>query len=402
MPTIPLPTRLAFGDRYRCVGAPRILDMLLLGGFAEGRERPEARRACEAALAAAFDLGLRHRAAPDGGRLLDPVEVLHVLKAAALSGRHGFWRERFVATGRRMVEDLARRDPASDFELSTERRFALGAVAPGARLRLRLPLPLPGAHEALAVEPFPAPPGASLAVTPGRLEARLVAGGEAAAELGARLRFRPGPPPDDAPGEAHLRPREGLIVVTDRVAALARRLAGTQGAEAAVRAFWDFLMERFACLPLHYDQIDPAAPCDFALETGGYDCQLGAALLVALCRARAIPARLVGGHVLYRAAPTNHFWAEIHLGEAGWGAFDLLGWDLSAGGADAAWRDRFFGAVDARMITERRPFDFTGAAGVPIPPIWHLLQVPSGDGVLLDLLDAAGETLHADRLELLP
>jgi hypothetical protein len=57
------------------------------------------------------------------------------------------------------------------------------------------------------------------------------------------------------------------------------------------------MIDELACGPVHYDQVTPATPCDWVLESGWYDCQLGSAFLVALARARGIPARIVGGYV---------------------------------------------------------------------------------------------------------
>jgi len=105
--------------------------------------------------------------------------------------------------------------------------------------------------------------------------------------------------------------------------------------------------------PIHYDQLDPVCPADWALKQGWYDCQLGSALLVALCRARQIPARMVSGYVLQVTAPTYHTWLEAWIDGRGWVPFDLASWDLSVCDRDERWRHYYFGCLDHRMAVQR-------------------------------------------------
>jgi len=42
-------------------------------------------------------------------------------------------------------------------------------------------------------------------------------------------------------------------------------------------------------------------------------CQLVSALFASMCRARGIPARILGGFYLYRTFSTNHYWAEAWI-----------------------------------------------------------------------------------------
>jgi len=199
-----------------------------------------------------------------------------------------------------------------------------------------------------------------------------------------------------------------LIHISDRVRALADLLAGPGGRpEAAVRAFWNFMLDELMCGPIHYDQVSSTTPCDWVLDSGWYDCQIGSALLIALCRARGIPARLVGGHVLYPAAPTNHYWAEVWFDHDGWLPMDLLCWDLSCGGADPDWRETFYGRIDPRMVTQCFPRQFTGALGVALPPVWHIIQsgatsrVEAASGVEIRLNDIAGDPVFVDSVAVL-
>jgi hypothetical protein len=129
---------------------------------------------------------------------------------------------------------------------------------------------------------------------------------------------------------------------------------------------------------------------------GWYDCQLGSALFVALCRSHGIPARIASGHLLYRRAPTNHYWAEVWLDDQGWLPFDFLSWDLSLGGSDLQWRDHFYGRVDDRMVTQLLPLKFTGALGLALPNAWHILQAAKDDGVTISLMPLTGGRIYSD------
>jgi hypothetical protein len=240
-----------------------------------------------------------------------------------------------------------------------------------------------------------------LVLSEGRLEARLIASGEGTVTLGAKLGFKGAvtsshhAEPTDP--QAYLKPREGLIVITDRIKTLARTLAG-QGTDAAsaVLAYWNYMIDNLICGAIHYDQIRADAPCDSVLEMGWYDCQLGSALFVALCRSTGIAARLVGGHVLYRPAPTNHYWSEVWFEKEGWRPFDFLSWDLSLGGRDPDWRNYFHGRIDNRMVTQLLPFKFTGALGLAMPEIWHIVQTAKENGVEIGIEDMTGEPTYTD------
>ena len=239
-----------------------------------------------------------------------------------------------------------------------------------------------------------------MSISDGRLELRGLADGQGVAELGYRAVFDPSVQHGGEGSAAdYLKPGEGLIQVSDRVRNLADRLAGPGARpQAAVRAFWNFMLDELMCGAIHYDQVTPTAPCDWVLDSGWYDCQLGSALLVALCRARGMPARLVGGHVLYRAAPTNHYWAEVWLDDEGWRPFDLLSWDLSGGGVNGDWRDHFYGRIDPRMVTQCFPRQFTGALGVALPAAWHVLQLGTAHGVEIRLNDITGRPVFVDTV----
>ena len=192
---------------------------------------------------------------------------------------------------------------------------------------------------------------------------------------------------------------EGAVQVTPGVATLANRLAaGAQGPFAEVMAFYDYMIDKMACGRLHLDALAGEPPTDWVIASGWFDCRLGAALLVALCRARGIPARLVGGYPLWQAT-SEHFWMEAWIPDRGWTPFDLLAWDLSAGGRDRAWRDVYAGAVDYRMTTQVFPEIFTGAPGVPMGAAWQRLARATPEGVETRLVSIRdGHLIYADTV----
>jgi len=400
--------------RYRTIPETQIVEVLMLAGWAYEADTRLAGESCKKALLTWTELGLGSARAPNGERLFDPVEVLNFLKRACLDGRDDFWARTYVPTGRRLVSDLSDVDPARlgpdgarRFRVDFTRTFNLRSFPTGKNLRLRMPLPLTGdSLKDLSITPSSAVRrGGQYNVRPGSMELRMVTCGEPEVDLGATLSFtalpqRPCPASVLADPERtlYLNDREGLIVVTERIRALAQSLAG-RGAPAleAVRAFWDYINGNLNCGALHYDQIDLAAPCDWVLDSGWFDCRMGSSLFVALCRAHGIPARLIGGHMLHMI-PTNHYWAEAWIDDRGWTPFDFLSWDLSQGGRDPAWRDHYFGLLDYRLITERLPRDFTGALGVPIPPAWCILQRQRPGGVEISFLSITGEPVYIDTI----
>lgn len=406
----------------RCVGEDAIVEMLLASGWVHAvraGERERARAGARRALARWADAGLPHAPGPAGERRFDPAEVLNFKKRAALAGADDYWPEHCVATARRLFADLngdpARAAwPSRRFDVRFERHFDLAAFEPGVEVRLRAPLPLEGADlGALRVDVDPpehalAPP----VCRPGRLEARVRVSGARQARLAYRASFTATPAPRaPAPGgaapvldaEARARfthPAEGFVRVGARTAELAHALAARRTDPRDVAAaLWAGVIDRMAIGMAHYHEVDPARPADALLDLGWCDCQLGAALFATMCRALGIPARLVGGYLLYPDAPGVHYWAEVWLPDAGWCAYDLQSWELSAGGRDPAWRDVFAGRVDARMKTQVMPRDVVGPMSVKLPARWLLLPELLPDGARIAIVDAdTGRTAYADDL----
>ena len=200
------------------------------------------------------------------------------MKQAGLDYREAFWTERVVGTGRRLVLDMRNDDPRR-FTVELRRTFNTRSLATGTALRLRMPLPLTSDHLGnLEVEPLAIDTcsvGTQVAVSRGRLEVRTQAPSSGEVTIGALTTFtaaptdpsRERPRPDlGVPDSRYLRQRDGLIVVSDRIAALAHSLAAPDDDPAvSVRAFWNYCLDEFSQGAVHYDQVDMEAPGDWLL-----------------------------------------------------------------------------------------------------------------------------------------
>lgn len=402
--------------RYRSIPASSIIELLLLVSWACEVDAGD-RRAAEVATAAALEswvgAGLGYRLGQDGQRLFDPVEVVNFLKWAGMAGRDRYWEDHFVETHRRFVsefrtEEDGRAGPRR-FRVTLRRSFDLQPFAAGTTVRLRLPLPLAGTYlDDLVVTPILPDVYARDAVLRDQcLELRLKVTEERSITIGAAFAFTAQDPVGrSAPLTAqevalYCRKSEGLIRVTPRIEALAAALCGSgASAQAAVAAFWAFMMDELCSGMVRYGDVPADAPGDWVLDHGWYDCQLGSALLVSLCRARGIPARIVGGHCLYRVQPISHYWAEIWLDGIGWSPFDVICWDLSKAGRDPAWRNVFAGRMDYRLVTQCFPLVFTGPMSLRFPQAWHMIQVAAGGGVDTAYTDAEdGSLIYRDHAQ---
>ena len=418
--SVPRPPLLA-DARRRVADEASIIALVALHGWAidlRRGERERAGREARAALDRWIALGLPFALGGDGVRRFDPVEVIGFYKHAGRVLDDPFLA-RAVAQSRALVLAFHDGAPSADappradalrrtrFTVSLERTFDIARGERGQPLLLRVPLPVDdGTLDGVAIDPA-LPANARAEVSPGRLDVRLPHPGTATIPIGVRVSFWSDPSRrgrervelDAAEVELYTRATEGLVKVSERVAALAARLAADARApDAIVRRFVDFLIDHVTIGAVHYDRLDRGAPLDSVLESGWCDCQMASALLVALCRARAIPARLVSGYLLTPATPAGHYWAEVFV-DGAWRPFDSAAADLAAGGRDAAWRDYYSGRLDHRMTTQVLPRVFNLAPSVRLPPLWHTLQRLDGDAVMQSTFDdATGALVFRDRI----
>lgn len=385
--------------------------------------RAEAEAEVRASIDRLVSAGLGFTRSENGGRRFDPFEVINVMEWAGQTKSDPFWEDCSVVTARRLVLEQHAMDyapgvlppppgalPPRRFRVRLSREFSLAGHTPGARTRLRLPLPIEdGMLRDLVVETEPQPSlNARFAASPGRLDVVLESPAAPTVTLAYEASFTAHPstfaedPAPLSPADAALytRSAEGFAQGSERVRALAEALAtAAPDSWSALRRFWEHVMNAFNCGCVHYDELDPERPLDWVLENGWFDCQLGSALMVALCRARGIPARMVSGFVPYPTAPCFHYWFEVFIDGRGWTSHDLLGCDLSGADRDLAWRDHYFGQVDYRMKTESLPRIFSSSAHTRFPPVWHSRSRLTEEGTEIAFHDTlTGELIYRDHI----
>jgi hypothetical protein len=414
------------GDpRYRTIDEATTVQHLLARGWPfemRGGGAEAALAAARATLAQCVAEGLPHGLSKTGARLFDPAEVTNFLDLSAFRDGDRAW-DRHRITGRRLIaEALAGGDTAGGpppppptlgaarFAVTLRRTFNL-ADQPRGRVRLRLPLPIEDETLEDVATVFEPPPGVAARATagPARLDIAIADAQGAPLTVGVRLAFTARPWRPAAPAAAlgaeeralHTRPREGLIRVTNRISELAERLAGgATDPHILTRRFWTFLLGDLMVGTVHYDQLPDGRPLDWVLEQGWYDCNLGSALFVGLCRARGLPARMVTGYMLHVTAPFFHTWSEVWFDDQGWTPFDVWTSSLETRDTGAGWRDYFFGALDARLTTQRLPRLFNGTGQVRLPPAWRMLTSLEGAGLAVTFSElATGALIYREYIE---
>lgn len=114
----------------------------------------------------------------------------------------------------------------------------------------------------------------------------------------------------------YLRPELGIEADDPTIVAKAREVAsGATTTWQAARAVADWVHRNIA-----YEITAGGARACLGTRQG--DCGPQTRLVIAMCRALGIPARMVGGLMYSDGRFLQHYWAEVHLGEAGWVPFD--------------------------------------------------------------------------------
>lgn len=397
-------------DYYRTVEEARILELLCISGWAEEyRTAPDGtREAARETLERLVASGLPFRRVDARTRAFDPAELINFAKLLGLRNEDEFWEHRYVATGRRLVEAFSEGPEHAHFALRLERRFNLAHHDVGAKIRLHLPLPIEDdTLRDLVVTPVTVEDAGSdsdVQVEHGRIAAYLRVPTHRIASIAAEIAFSCHPERGRGTAvmpelEIYLRPNEGIVQTTPRVTELAKQLGITaRDPLDGMRAVWNYLIDEMTLGVIHYDRLPSESALDWVLDAKLFDCRLGAALIVALCRASGMPARLRSGYTLYNI-PFYHYWVEVWADERGWLPFDLICWDLSLRGRDPVWQEVFFGALDARMTTEILPLSFTGFPSVHFPHAWHMLSRPLDRGAAFGLFSVeTGALAYEDAL----
>lgn len=209
--------------------------------------------------------------------------------------------------------------------------------------------------------------------------------------------------PAEPSEECWLREREGAIAPSLEVGEISAKLAaGCSNAREFLNEAWDWLLDTLRFGDVHRADLDPVDPLGGLLRSRLADCVLGSSLLVGLCRARGIPARLVTGFLIHPANVGPHSWAEVKVGAGRWIPYDFGAWCYCAGNPrDPIWGHFFRGRVDARFVAEVAPREFTGWGSAAPPAGWFRLERLDGDAIehtLHALPDAA--LVRRDRMTL--
>jgi hypothetical protein len=257
--------------------------------------------------------------------------------------------------------------------------------------RVRVPLPLAGAHAEVAIASVES--SRAIAGTrrlAGALDVMLEDAPSAEEiDVTVTTTFRSsGAPPSADAATVYTSERDGVATITPWVRAFAASLG-----DDPVEGLWRILFEKMASGSIHWHEMDTRDPLRTVVERGLFDCRAGAALIVSSCRARGIPARLVGGVGLHPTAPFQHYWAEVFR-DGAWQPFDVMSWDLACGALDdVAWSRRFFARVGPRMTTERAPDAIIGPPGFRAPAAWVILVRLTERGTAQSMFDAASGAL---------
>jgi hypothetical protein len=360
----------------------------------------DARARAERTLERLLSKGLPYKTGPNG-LLLDPYAAINMIKSRVGEPADDAWVD-WQQTTRRNAVSL----PAALhlYRFSLHREWHAYVATAGRPVVLRLPLPLRetqrGPARVRLLQPAETP--VEIRETPGRVELRLdstAIRGPIVAELvveflGSEVgdSMAPSAPIGasvDSEDQIWLREREGLIAPSAKVAALAEQLAReSSNVREFVYAAWEWLMTELRFGDVHRAALHSHDPLGGLLQNRLADCISGSSLLVALCRARGIPARIASGFLLHPANLGPHSWAEVRLARNLWVPFDYGSWCYCAGdSSDPAWGRFFRGRIDARFLAEVAPRDFTGWGSAPPPERWFRLERLRGERI--------EHTLHA-------
>lgn len=391
----------------------RVLDALVWAcsgrDHAAGREI-EARVRVTAELERQIACGLVHRI--DGAtRFFDLYEVFDAMR----THRGPTWLAGEVASLRDRVESFSPRCEWATprrFEVTTCREVGTGGRRPSTRMRFGIPLPVAERDQrALTFATADLTSDTTAVVSDGLLDVRAtVPEHEPLVRVTVRIGVTctgvaPRVPAAAAAAEGPLPPEvlqylettaplaslssQLVAHVTPRLTALAAEIAGpARHPWAVVERLWEYLFRTMRPgYVRHHRLAGPEGPLEAALDGGVADCRISATLMTALCRARGIPARVVGGLHLFRYCPASHWWSEVFVG-GDWVPVDLESWILGGGEPGDPWSRAWLGELDYRLVTERPPSSLSLGSGVRFTNDWHMESAITDDG--------SGQTTYVD------
>ena len=334
-------------------------------------------------------LGLSYVDADHRGRLYDPCEVVNFIIGAGLTGQNLFWEEVVAPAHLQMLAafegksfDWSRAPdfamlPTKQCDVDFDRTYYFEALAPGVSGRFKLPLPFGAERQSLNSLNLHSDQNVTFRQFENRAELRCAPGVSGPLRMGfsARMTLRPGQSYDEEltplDRELYTAPRENLIAISPAIADLGENLAGgMRDQDSIVARFFQHMMQTYVAGRVPYHALDPRAPSDWPLIHGHFDCQIGSALFIALCRSRQIPARLIGGYQIFSGYHAPHFWSEVWL-DGQWRPYDFGGWEAMTITGDSRWADAFVGKSEYRLVFERYPRMCVGPSTPATVGPWH-------------------------------
>jgi hypothetical protein len=354
-----------------------------------------------------------------GQRRFDPIQ-LRLICDLGLQGRDPFLHERVVLPKRANAERLAprARRPGETAERFHDPRAVSVIVrrelypkdrAPGSPFIASMSMPVEeDAQREIVITPDPS--HGKVRVAGGALSVRVPVDADGAVRFGARVDCvayqqtvavdpsRLTAPEHDASLAPYLAHDEGLVRVTPKIEALAARLARANPWD-TLHAFWDYFFDEHKIGGFYYHWLSTTDPLGSASEW--VDCYLGSALLIAVARARGIPARMVHGANMWPGTDIGlHYWVEAYLPPYGWVPFDLHCWNLTPGHKEERrWSEFSFAHLPYQLAFARMPTP-RFQLGVQLPPRWFALARIDGPGQLQTIYDLdTGAVVQRDYME---
>lgn len=148
-------------------------------------------------------------------------------------------------------------------------------------------------------------------------------------------------------------PLSGVESNDPRIKAIAQSIVGNEkNPYYKAKKIYDWVIEKFDYLLPPQGSVWRALDC---LDTGLGDCSVYSFIFCALCHAAGIPARPVGGHVIFIDEEVSvHVWAEFFLPKYGWIPVDPNYGDIQVNGFLP--REKYFGNIDNRHIAFSKGF----------------------------------------------
>jgi transglutaminase-like putative cysteine protease len=161
---------------------------------------------------------------------------------------------------------------------------------------------------------------------------------------------------------------EAFVESNDKeIVEIANRVAGDEtNPYKMARKFYDYVVDT-----ARYKLLGEGLRGAKALVTSGIgECGDYSSLLIALLRAKGIPARPVVGYWAVSGIDQAHVWAEFYLEEVGWIPVDpTVGQDRQ--------RDYYFGNMDNQRVILNKGFNIRLIPSAPDDYVAPFLQVPS-------------------------